>query len=166
MLDQPLYSVGDDALTRLVPDLSATSPSEYSRLRSDAVVGLKWELAKKLSSNSLASESKEEIDAGLSRQYHIQAGPLGVLVHIDLEWGVRLKSVWRLGDSASVNSSGLLSFGIRSDRPAEMSCRDGGARQEPFDVPVSIPSWFLSLFERARDPSRVDGRSYVRPYLC
>ncbi|RWW73470.1 hypothetical protein BHE74_00018655 [Ensete ventricosum] len=42
-------------------------------------VGLGRELAKNLSSNSLASESKEEMDDGPSRLYHIRAGPLRVV---------------------------------------------------------------------------------------
>ncbi|RRT58008.1 hypothetical protein B296_00030158 [Ensete ventricosum] len=41
------------------------------RSRSDATVDLEQELARKLSSNSLASESKEEMDDGASRLYHI-----------------------------------------------------------------------------------------------
>ncbi|RWW63335.1 hypothetical protein BHE74_00029499 [Ensete ventricosum] len=45
----------------------------------DAVVGLKRELTKMLSSNSFASESKEEMNDGRSRLYHIRAGPLTVV---------------------------------------------------------------------------------------
>ncbi|RRT75521.1 hypothetical protein B296_00031153 [Ensete ventricosum] len=55
--------------------------------RSDATVGLEQELAKKLSLNSFARESKKEIDDELSRMYHIRARPLRV--------------VGRLGTSAS-----------------------------------------------------------------
>ncbi|RWW77265.1 hypothetical protein BHE74_00014578 [Ensete ventricosum] len=44
------------------------------RLRTDATVGFGRELARKLSSNSFASESKEEMDDGLSRLYHIWVG--------------------------------------------------------------------------------------------
>ncbi|RWV76796.1 hypothetical protein GW17_00062482 [Ensete ventricosum] len=47
--------------------------------RSDATVGFGWELVIKLSSNSFARESKEEMDDDLSRLYHILAGPLRVV---------------------------------------------------------------------------------------
>ncbi|RRT37331.1 hypothetical protein B296_00047250 [Ensete ventricosum] len=43
-----------------------------------SVVGFGRELARKWSSNSLASKSKEEMDDGLSRLYHIRARPLRV----------------------------------------------------------------------------------------
>ncbi|RWW83472.1 hypothetical protein BHE74_00008018 [Ensete ventricosum] len=49
------------------------------RPRSDAAVGLERELTRKLSSNSFARESKEEMDDGLSRLYHIRVGPLRVV---------------------------------------------------------------------------------------
>ncbi|RWV90946.1 hypothetical protein GW17_00046810 [Ensete ventricosum] len=47
--------------------------------RSDTVVGFGRELAIKLSSNSFARELNEEMDDGLSRLYHILAGPLRVV---------------------------------------------------------------------------------------
>ncbi|RWV89039.1 hypothetical protein GW17_00048835 [Ensete ventricosum] len=50
----------------------------WSRSR-DVVVGLRRELTKMLSSNSFASESKEEMNDDRSRLYHIRAGPLTVV---------------------------------------------------------------------------------------
>ncbi|RWW81461.1 hypothetical protein BHE74_00010131 [Ensete ventricosum] len=50
-----------------------------SRQRSDAAIDLGRELTMKLSSNSFTSESKEEMDDGLSRLYHIRAEPLRVV---------------------------------------------------------------------------------------
>ncbi|RZS27413.1 hypothetical protein BHM03_00060868 [Ensete ventricosum] len=47
--------------------------------RSNAMVGFGWELVIKLSSNSFARESKEEMDDDLSQLYHILAGPLRVV---------------------------------------------------------------------------------------
>ncbi|RRT72335.1 hypothetical protein B296_00034658 [Ensete ventricosum] len=58
------------------PIRNAWIASEGSR---DAVVGLKRELTKMLSSNSFASESKEEMNDGRSRLYHIRAGPLTIV---------------------------------------------------------------------------------------
>ncbi|RRT39115.1 hypothetical protein B296_00038044 [Ensete ventricosum] len=47
--------------------------------RREAVVGLGRALVKKFSSNSLASESNEGIDAGLRREYQVMADPLMVV---------------------------------------------------------------------------------------
>ncbi|RZS11185.1 hypothetical protein BHM03_00042494 [Ensete ventricosum] len=47
--------------------------------RSDAAIGLGRVLTMKLSLNSFIRESKEEMDDGLSRLYHIRAGPLRVV---------------------------------------------------------------------------------------
>ncbi|RZS10766.1 hypothetical protein BHM03_00042035 [Ensete ventricosum] len=52
---------------------------EVGLRRTDEAVSLRRELARKLSSNSLASESKEEMDDGLSRLSYIQVGPLRVV---------------------------------------------------------------------------------------
>ncbi|RWW59840.1 hypothetical protein BHE74_00033222 [Ensete ventricosum] len=55
------------------------------KTRSDTTVGLRRELAMKLSSNSFARESKEEMDDGLSQLYHIRVGPprvVGKVRHI------------------------------------------------------------------------------------
>ncbi|RWW63161.1 hypothetical protein BHE74_00029673 [Ensete ventricosum] len=51
----------------------------WVRSRSDVVVGLGRVLAKKLSSNSLARESKDEMDEGFRRLHHIRARPLSVV---------------------------------------------------------------------------------------
>ncbi|RWW01593.1 hypothetical protein GW17_00035358 [Ensete ventricosum] len=123
----------------------------WVRPRSDAVVGLGRELARKLSSNSLASESKEGIDYGLSRLYHIWAMPLRVestqlgtsrvrkLIHVGREWGIgfsldlRLKNLHlRLAiqpplGSASVDRvlhGGLVEVGVLDVTPPTFkSCR-------------------------------------------
>ncbi|RRT31860.1 hypothetical protein B296_00047457 [Ensete ventricosum] len=47
--------------------------------RREVVVGLGHALAKKFSSNSLASKSNEGIDAGLRREYQVLAAPLRVV---------------------------------------------------------------------------------------
>ncbi|RWW55452.1 hypothetical protein BHE74_00037911 [Ensete ventricosum] len=47
--------------------------------RSEAAVGFGRVLARKFCSSSLASWSKEKMDAGLRRLYHIRAGPLKVV---------------------------------------------------------------------------------------
>ncbi|RRT74528.1 hypothetical protein B296_00018204 [Ensete ventricosum] len=51
----------------------------YVRPSSEAVVGLRRELAMKLSSNSLARWSKDEMEDDFNRLYHIRAGPLRVV---------------------------------------------------------------------------------------
>ncbi|RRT82094.1 hypothetical protein B296_00004633 [Ensete ventricosum] len=83
----------------------------WVRPRSDAVVGLGRELARKLSSNSLASESKEGIDYGLSRLYHIWGMPLRVLGSTSQE------SPSQVGNSASTW------VGVRRQGPAWRSRR-------------------------------------------
>ncbi|RRT39197.1 hypothetical protein B296_00055713 [Ensete ventricosum] len=47
--------------------------------RSEVAVGLGRALARKFCSNSLASWSKEKMEAGPSRLYHIRAGPMKVV---------------------------------------------------------------------------------------
>ncbi|RWV77374.1 hypothetical protein GW17_00061807 [Ensete ventricosum] len=49
------------------------------RPSSEATVGLGQELAMKLSSNSLANRSKDEMEDGFIRLYHIRAGPRSVM---------------------------------------------------------------------------------------
>ncbi|RWV96958.1 hypothetical protein GW17_00040286 [Ensete ventricosum] len=56
-----------------------TKASLWSGSRSNAIVGLGREFIRKLSLNSFASESKEEMDDGLSWLYHIWAEPLKVV---------------------------------------------------------------------------------------
>ncbi|RRT39573.1 hypothetical protein B296_00045486 [Ensete ventricosum] len=60
------------------------------RPRSNVVVTLGRELARKLSLNSLARESTEEMDDSLSRLYHIRAGPLRV---VGKAWHIRESEV-------------------------------------------------------------------------
>ncbi|RWW59316.1 hypothetical protein BHE74_00033759 [Ensete ventricosum] len=68
----------------------------WVRLRSEVAVGLGWTLVKKFSSNSFASRSNDEIEDGLSRLYHIRAGPLRVVGkarHISA-FEVPIKNAW------------------------------------------------------------------------
>ncbi|RZR92930.1 hypothetical protein BHM03_00021300 [Ensete ventricosum] len=81
--------------SRLLVNLFSTADHSPPcvRPRSDAIVGLGRELARKLSLNSYVSELKEETDDGLSRLYHIRTWPLRIVGKARHIRGLRLGSL-------------------------------------------------------------------------
>ncbi|RWV87933.1 hypothetical protein GW17_00050037 [Ensete ventricosum] len=84
--ESPVNPVGVDVTGRrytmfLDPKVISESRSIVDLFSTTDPVGLGQELklARKLSLNSFVSESKEEMDDGLSRLYHIRLGPLRVV---------------------------------------------------------------------------------------
>ncbi|RRT78798.1 hypothetical protein B296_00026534 [Ensete ventricosum] len=65
--------------TNLPMNWASGSSLPYVRSSSEAAVGLGRELAMKMGSNSLARWSKDKMEDGFSRLYHIRAGPLRVV---------------------------------------------------------------------------------------
>ncbi|RWV87121.1 hypothetical protein GW17_00050920 [Ensete ventricosum] len=95
----PHKEIASDGWASGIPWTSAANrPTNRARVsslpcvrpRSNVVVTLGRELARKLSLNSLARESTEEMDDGLSRLYHIRVGPLRV---VGKAWHIRESEV-------------------------------------------------------------------------
>ncbi|RWW61174.1 hypothetical protein BHE74_00031781 [Ensete ventricosum] len=96
---EPHKEIASDGWASGIPWTSAANrPTNRARVsslpcvrpRSNVVVTLGRELARKLSLNSLARESTEEMDDGLSRLYHIRARPLRV---VGKAWHIRESEV-------------------------------------------------------------------------
>ncbi|RWW67253.1 hypothetical protein BHE74_00025313 [Ensete ventricosum] len=155
--------------TNLPMNWVSGSSLPYAKPSSEAIVGLgrelakEFELAMKLSSNSLARWSKDEMEDDFSWLYHIRAGPLRVVGKGTMAYTIPA-NVWTCcvrPRNASVETTGGLGFSAGEENPESLS-----NLQYRFGVGIAVFGSSTGKQGVCPVAYKVGGRIWVNPLGC